>query len=45
MLQDTIIGLTKKVKEASNKVVESERRHEQQIAEWEERLLGSNADS
>eukprot|EP00944_MAST-04C_sp_MAST-4C-sp1_P007392 g7392.t1 len=39
MLQDTIIGLTKKVKEASNKVVESERRHEQQIAEWEERLL------
>ena len=39
MLQDTIIGLTKKVKEASNKVVEGERRHEQQIAEWEERLL------
>jgi kinesin family protein 16B len=41
MLNDTIGALSGKVKELLNKLVDAERRHEEQIASWEERLLSA----
>jgi hypothetical protein len=40
-LNDTILQLSEKVKELLNKLVDAEKRHQDQVASWEERLLSA----